>query len=98
MNLDIKLHKKDLPHEIKFSDKIAIDCEFTGLNIARDRLCLLQIAFSENECHFIKFSPGSLSGKVKPTNLINLLRTKKGGILIEGQYPNGTKGYFGIGL
>ena len=31
-------------------------------------------------------------------NLINLLRTKKGGILIEGQYPNGTKGYFGIGL
>ena len=31
-------------------------------------------------------------------NLINLLRTKKGGILIEGLYPNGTKAYFGIGL
>ena len=35
MNLDIKLHKKDLPDEIEFSDKIAIDCEFTGLNIER---------------------------------------------------------------
>ena len=44
MNLDIKLHKKDLPDEIKFSDKIAIDCEFTGLNVERDRLCLLQIS------------------------------------------------------
>ena len=43
MNLDIKLHKNDLPDEIKFSDKIAIDCEFTGLNIERDRLCLIQI-------------------------------------------------------
>ena len=44
MNLDIKLHKKDLPHEIKFSDKIAVDCEFTGLNINRDRLCVIQIS------------------------------------------------------
>ena len=44
MNIDIKLHKKDLPDEIVFSDKIAIDCEFTGLNIERDRLCLLQIS------------------------------------------------------
>ena len=44
MNLDIKLHKKDLPDEIVFSDKIAIDCEFTGLNIERDNLCLVQIS------------------------------------------------------
>ena len=44
MKLDIKLHKEDLPDEITFSDKIAIDCEFTGLNIQRDRLCLLQIS------------------------------------------------------
>ena len=36
MNLDIKLHKKDLPEKIELSDKIAVDCEFTGLNIERD--------------------------------------------------------------
>ena len=35
MNLDIKLHKQDLPDEIKFSDKIAIDCEFTGLKYSK---------------------------------------------------------------
>ena len=54
MNLDIKLHKRDLPDEIKFSDKIAIDCEFTGLNIQRDRLCLLQISSGKNDAHIIQ--------------------------------------------
>ena len=54
MNLDIKLHKKDLPDEIKFSDKIAIDCEFTGLNIERDRLCLVQISSGNNDAHIIQ--------------------------------------------
>ena len=54
MNLDIKLHKQDLPDEIKFSDKIAIDCEFTGLNIERDRLCLLQISSGQNDAHIVQ--------------------------------------------
>ena len=54
MNLDIKLHKQDLPDEIKFSDKIAIDCEFTGLNIERDRLCLVQISSGVNDAHIIQ--------------------------------------------
>ena len=56
MNLDIKLHKEDLPDEITFSDKIAIDCEFTGLNIQRDRLCLLQISSGKNDAHIIQFN------------------------------------------
>ena len=56
MNLDIKLHKKDLPDEIKFSDKIAVDCEFTGLNIERDRLCLLQISSGKNDAHIIQLN------------------------------------------
>jgi S1-C subfamily serine protease len=30
--------------------------------------------------------------------LIDLLKSKKGGILIEGKYQNGVKGYFGFGL
>lgn len=30
--------------------------------------------------------------------LINYLNLKKGGILIEGKYPNGLKGYFGFGI
>ncbi len=54
MNLDIKLHKNDLPDEIAFSDKIAIDCEFTGLNVERDRLCLIQISSGKNDAHIIQ--------------------------------------------
>ncbi len=54
MNLDIKLHKRDLPDEISFSDKIAIDCEFTGLNIERDRLCILQISSGKHDAHIIQ--------------------------------------------
>ena len=54
MNIDIKLHKQDLPDEIEFSDKIAIDCEFTGLNIERDRLCLVQISSGQNDAHIIQ--------------------------------------------
>ena len=53
MNIDIKLHKQDLPGEIKFSDKIAIDCEFTGLNIEKDRPCLIQISSGKNDAHII---------------------------------------------
>ena len=54
MNLDIKLHDKDLPEQIKFSDKIAIDCEFMGLNFERDKLCLVQISSGKNDAHIIK--------------------------------------------
>ena len=69
MNLDIKLHKRDLPDEIEFSDKIAIDCEFTGLNIERDRLCLLQISSGENDAHIIQFDKDTYDAP----NLKNIL-------------------------
>jgi len=54
MSLDIKLHKIDLPDQIKFSDKIAIDCEFMGLNVERDRLCLVQISTGNDDAHIIQ--------------------------------------------
>jgi Do/DeqQ family serine protease len=34
----------------------------------------------------------------KPSELAELLKSKKGGTLIEGVYPNGDKEYYGIGL
>ena len=73
MNIDIKLHKKDLPDEIVFSDKIAIDCEFTGLNIDRDRLCLLQISSGKNDAHIIQFDKENYNAP----NLKKILENKK---------------------
>ena len=72
MNIDIKLHKHDLPDEIKFSDKIAIDCEFTGLNIDRDRLCLIQISSGKNDAHIVKLNKYNYDAP----NLKNILKDK----------------------
>ena len=56
MNLDIKLHKEDLPDQLDLGDKIAIDCEFMGLNVERDSLCLVQISTGNNDAHIIKLN------------------------------------------
>ena len=73
MNLDIKLHKKDLPDEITFSDNIAIDCEFTGLNIERDRLCLIQLSSGRNDAHIIQLDKDNYNAP----NLKKILSDKK---------------------
>ena len=56
MNIDIKLHEEDLPDQITLSDNIAVDCEFTGLNIERDNLCLVQISTCNMDAHIIKLN------------------------------------------
>ena len=73
MNLDIKLHKEDLPEQIQFSDKIAIDCEFMGLNVERDRLCLVQISSGNNDAHIIQLN----KDKYNAPNLKKLLIDEK---------------------
>ena len=52
----IFLHQDDLPAKIKTPNIIAIDTETTGLSLIRDRLCLIQFAFSKEECHLVQFS------------------------------------------
>ena len=72
MNLDIKLHKEDLPDQIHFNDKVAIDCEFMGLNVERDRLCLVQISSGKNDAHIIQLN----KDKYNAPNLKKLLIDK----------------------
>ena len=75
MNIDIKLHKYDLPDEIDLSksDKIAIDCEFMGLNVARDKLCLVQISSGNQDAHIIQLNRENY----KAPNLVKLLNNNK---------------------
>ena len=40
----------------------------------------------------------SIKQKLKQINPIDSTIYKKAGVLIEGMYPNGIKGYFGFGL
>ena len=52
--MDVKLHKNDLPKDLEFGNKIAIDCEFMGLNFMRDKLCLVQISSGKNDAHIVQ--------------------------------------------
>ena len=56
MKLDIKLHKEDLPDQLVLSDNIAVDCEFMGLNVERDNLCLVQISTGKNDAHIVQLN------------------------------------------
>ena len=75
-NTTVFLHKNDLPVSIKFPKEVAIDSETTGLNLVRDRLCLLQIGFSRNECHMIKFDKEFFEKKNNSKNLLSLFQDK----------------------
>ena len=52
--MDIKLHKNDLPKDVEFGNKIAVDCEFMGLNFLRDKLCLVQISSGKSDAHIVQ--------------------------------------------
>jgi len=55
MTIDIKLHKNDLPDDLKLGNVIAVDGEFMGLNVKRDPLCLVQISNGESDAHIVQF-------------------------------------------
>ena len=55
MNIDIRLHKNDLPDDLKLGNLIAVDGEFMGLDVMRDPLCLIQISTGNSDAHIIQF-------------------------------------------
>ena len=72
MNLDIKLHKNDLPDDLKLGNVIAVDGEFMGLNIRRDPLCLIQLSSGNNDAHIIQLDRTNY----KAPNLIKLMENE----------------------
>ena len=61
MNIDIKLHKDDLPEDLDLGNIIAVDGEFMGLNVKRDPLCLIQISCGNSDAHIIQLNRTSYS-------------------------------------
>ena len=55
MNIDINLHKNDLPYGLNLGNIIAVDGEFMGLNVRRDPLCLIQISSGKSDAHIVQF-------------------------------------------
>ena len=54
MSINIKLHKNDLPDDLKLGNLIAVDGEFMGLNVRRDPLCLIQISSGNSDAHIVQ--------------------------------------------
>ena len=73
MNIDIKLHREDLPDQLNLGDNISVDCEFMGLNVERDKLCLVQISTGKNDAHIIKLNRENYNAP----NLKKILEDKK---------------------
>ena len=69
MSIDIKLHKHDLPDDIKLGNLIAVDGEFMGLNVKRDPLCLIQISTGNLDAHIVQLD----RSKYKAPNLVKIL-------------------------
>ena len=69
MNIDIKLHKNDLPDDLDLGKLIAVDGEFMGLNVRRDPLCLIQISTGNSNAHLVQFDRNNYNAP----NLIKVL-------------------------
>ena len=69
MNIDIKLHKNDLPDDLQLGNVIAVDGEFMGLNVRRDPLCLIQISTGNSDAHIVQLDRKTYNAP----NLIKIL-------------------------
>ena len=67
------LHKGDLPDTLDLGSIVAIDCETMGLNLYRDRLCLVQLSGGDGIAHMVQIAAGQNSAP----NLCKLLANEK---------------------
>jgi len=72
MNIDIKLHKSDLPDDLDLGNVIAVDGEFMGLNVRRDPLCLIQISSGNSDAHIVQLDRSNYQAP----NLVRLLKNE----------------------
>ena len=63
------LYNDDISSEVNLGDIVAIDTETMGLNINRDRLCLIQLSSGDGRAHLIQISKKSLDSKENHPNL-----------------------------
>ena len=72
MNTKIELHKGDLPENLDLGTILAVDGEFLGLNVRRDRLCLIQVSSGNSDAHIVQLDRESYNAP----NLVKILADK----------------------
>ena len=71
------LYKDDISPNIEFGNIIAIDTETMGLNLQRDRLCLIQLSNGNGDAHLIQISKNSLGRNDSFSNLKKIFQNPK---------------------
>jgi ribonuclease D len=56
--MEIRFHKNDLPDLSGFRELVAIDTETQGLDLHRDRLCLVQLSAGDGNADIVQIAPG----------------------------------------
>ena len=74
------LYHDDISSEVDFGDVVAIDTETMGLNINRDRLCLIQLSSGDGIAHLVQISKKSIDKQESFPNLKKIFKN-----------PNSTK-------
>ena len=93
MNIDIKLHRDDLPDQLALGDNISVDCEFMGLNVERDPLCLVQISSGKNDAHIVKlnrdnYNAPNLKKILQDKNINKIFHFARADLLFIKKYLN----------
>jgi ribonuclease D len=57
--MSVIFHEEDLPAGVLADGPVAVDTETMGLQLGRDRLCLVQIADGHGDEHLVRFAQGS---------------------------------------
>lgn len=55
------VYKNDIPDNLDLGSVIAVDCETMGLNIKRDRLCLVQLSSGDGNTHLVQIGIDQIS-------------------------------------
>jgi ribonuclease D len=57
--MTVHFHEEDLPADVLGPGPVAVDTETMGLQLGRDRLCLVQISDGRGDEHLVRFGPAS---------------------------------------
>jgi ribonuclease D len=67
--MTLRAHNGDLPANLQFGAAVAIDTETLGLDVRRDRLCVVQLSGGDGSAEIVQIAPG----QTRAPNLEKLL-------------------------
>ena len=71
--MTIRLHRGDLPDLSRYTGAVAVDTETMGLDLGRDRLCLVQLSPGDGSADVVQIPPHAQDNPNAAPNLKHLL-------------------------